>query len=274
MQQNGIHFTKMHGLGNDFVVINTLTQPLNLHDLPVLTLADRHIGVGFDQLLLIEPSTQADFFCRILNADGSEALQCGNGLRCVARFVHEKKLHLKSNLTIETRAGIFPIHIKNYDNIQVTLAAPTIDHALVPFPTTNGSHLISLISTGNPHAILKVDNIDNIDIDVESAAITTHFSFPNGVNIGFMEVVHSGKARLRTLERGVGETLACGSNACAASVAGIVNGWLKPPVHIAFRLGHLIIEWKGEGKPVHLTGPAATIFSGYFPVGCLKSTAP
>ena len=258
-----IRFTKMHGLGNDFVVINSIDQPIDRHRLPVKALADRHTGIGFDQLLLIAPSSKADFFCHILNADGSEAEQCGNGLRCVARFLHEEGLHSKQTLTLETIAGTFPVFIKDYDHIQVTLGIPVIDHALFELPLSQHHRQISLVSTGNPHAILRVDQLEERAFVTEGAEIASHPHFVHGVNVGFMQIMNGSHARLRTLERGAGETLACGSNACAAAIAGIINGWLQPsPVNIEFRYGSLLIEWEGEGKPVHMTGPATRVYSG------------
>lgn len=258
-----IHFTKMHGLGNDFIVVNSLSQSLNINQLDFHQLANRHIGIGFDQLLVIEPSQNADFFCRIYNADGSEAEQCGNGLRCVARYIHEEKINTNHKLRIETRAGVFPVEIKDYDHICVSMGAPQIQKNLVDLDLPDLESLpVSILSLGNPHAITKVTSIETTPIDVLAPKISVHSFFPEGVNIGFMEVINKHHIRLRTFERGVGETFACGSNACAAAVAGIVNGWLQTSVKIDFVYGSLEINWEGEGKPIKMTGPAARVYSG------------
>jgi diaminopimelate epimerase len=238
-----LHFTKMHGLGNDFVVINAINQTFDAASCPIMRMADRHLGIGFDQLLVIEPSTEADFFCRIYNADGSEAEQCGNGLRCIARYLHEEKLHVDASLRIQTKAGIFPIHIHDYQHIAVTMGAPTI---ISTDPVS-----FSMISVGNPHAILKVDSVDQIP----------DASMPEA-NVGFMEVISRERIRLRTIERGAGETHACGSNACAAVVSGMMNGWLGSSVTVEFRYGTLIIEWEGDDHPIRMSGPAASVFVG------------
>lgn len=258
-----ITFTKMHGLGNDFVVINTLSQTLPAGSFDITRMADRHLGIGFDQLLLIEASQKADFFCRIYNADGSEAEQCGNGLRCVARYLHEEGIHPNKSLTLETIAGVFPIVIEDYDHIRITMGEPNITSPLVEvnLPSQVTSN-ISIIDTGNPHAIVKVDQLDTDALEQLSPEISTLSHFPKGANVGFMQIMTANHARLRTFERGAGETRACGSNACAAAVAGILNGWLNDPVKIEFHCGSLTIEWEGKGKPVHLTGPASRVFEG------------
>lgn len=257
MKHTSLPFTKMHGLGNDFIIVNALSE------IPIPALADRHTGIGFDQLLLIEPGKQADYFCRIFNADGSEAEQCGNGLRCVARYLYEEGIQKKPEFSLETIAGIFPVSIRDNDHIRITMGAPLIQAALTQLPLINDSVSASIISTGNPHAIIKVPALENLAIQELGNAIANHVTFKHGANVGFLQVMDTGHARLRTYERGAGETLACGSNACAAAVAGILNGWLSHTVEIAFRLGHLTIEWEGEGKPIHMTGPAARVYTGY-----------
>jgi diaminopimelate epimerase len=264
MQSNSIHFTKMHGLGNDFVVIDAINQALDMGLLPTQLMADRHFGIGCDQLLIIQTSAVADFFCRILNADGSEAEQCGNGLRCVARYVHEHKLHSQSHFTIETIAGVFPVEIKDYDHISVTLAASGVvsSELSIPLPAidlvVNGSSL----SIGNPHFILQVPDIKTTPIAQIGSALAVHSAFPKGVNVGFVQVMKPDYILLRTYERGAGETNACGSNACAAVAAGILDGTLANSVIVEFKFGQLLIEWEGSSKPVRMTGPAAIIFSG------------
>lgn len=279
-KQHSIHFAKMHGLGNDFVVINATKQPVDALQLSVPQLADRHIGIGFDQLLVIEPSEQADFFCRIFNADGSEAEQCGNGLRCVARFIHEKGLHAKSSLHFETKAGIFPIRIQDYDHIHVTMGAPVIQAPLYykksdvlsgkeqepAVPASAGTAkqelIINVISVGNLHAIINVESVDTIPADKLGRKISTHSYFPHDANVGFMQVITPSHIRLRTFERGVGETHACGSNACAAAAAGMINGLLQHKVDVEFRYGTLSVEWEGGDKPIHMTGPATQVYEG------------
>jgi len=253
----------MHGLGNDFVVIDATKSSVDLKKIPIETLANRHTGIGFDQMLVITPSSHADFFCHIYNADGSEAEQCGNGLRCVARYVHEEGLHNQAALVLETKAGNFSVLIQDYEHIRVTMGAPLIQEKLIQFRLDQQNTLpMSVLSVGNPHAIIKVDSADTVSTDTLGAEISTHAYFPNGANVGFMQVADRHHIHLRTYERGVGETLACGSNACAATVAGIVNNWLQDQVKVEFRYGSLLIEWEGSGKPIHMTGPAARIFSG------------
>ena len=262
--QTPIRFTKMHGLGNDFVIINTINQSLDVQQLSIKLLADRHTGIGFDQLLLIAPSHRADIFCRIYNADGSEVEQCGNGLRCIARFLHEEGLHREPSVHIETKAGIFSLFIKDYDHIRVAMGTPLIQEKLIELKSTANSMLIptSILSLGNPHAIIKVESIDSILADQLGPEISSHSLFHQGANVGFMQVMNPHHIRLRTFERGVGETHACGSNACAAVVAGMANGWLTHQVNVDFRYGSLSIEWEGTDKPVYMTGPASRIFSG------------
>ena len=257
-----ITFTKMHGLGNDFVIINTLNQSIDIAKLAITQLADRHRGIGFDQLILIEASEQADFFCRIYNADGTEAEQCGNGLRCVARLLHEEKWHAGTAFSLETKAGIFPLTIKDYDHIQIAMGAPSIQENLTTLTIASNPVALSILSLGNPHAIVKIDSVDQVAAEQLGAAIGTHSYFAEGANVGFMEVIDPEHVRLRTYERGAGETNACGSNACAAVVAGIANGWLAERVRVAFKYGTLLIEWRGPNTPILMTGPATNLFSG------------
>lgn len=263
---NPVPFSKMHGLGNDFIIINNMSQALSIEKLSISTLANRYVGIGFDQLLVIEPSQKADFFCRIYNADGSEAEQCGNGLRCVARFIVENKLHasLKDALTLETIAGLFSVSIPDYEHISISLGIPDIQSSLTGIRPMDQDVLLDMtyLSLGNPHAVIKIDSLTNSMIDRIGLGLTTHTQFPQGANIGFMEVINPEHVRLRTFERGSGETLACGSNACAAAVTGILNGWLTNRVEIEFKYGSLWIEWAGEGQPVRMTGPASLVFTG------------
>ena len=257
------YFTKMHGLGNDFVIIDGIKHKIDINNLPITQLSNRHLGIGFDQLLIIEPtSSGADFFCRILNADGSEAEQCGNGLRCVARYIHENKLNQSNSFSIATKAGVFPVTIQDYDHITVTLSAPTIQQSLANVTIDNQEIPLSILSLGNPHAIMKVDSIDAISTNELAPKIAAQHFFPNGANVGFMQVLNNNHVRLRTYERGAGETLACGSNACAAIVAGKINGWLGNYVSVEFCLGKLLVEWEGENQPIRMTGPATKVFDG------------
>lgn len=258
-----IAFAKMHALGNDFVIINTLNQDIPSH-LPISLFADRHRGIGFDQLLLIEKSDRADFFCRIFNADGSIASQCGNGLRCVARYLHEFKLHAQPFVHIETLSGIYPLSIKEDGNIEVEMGIPIIQEPLLTLELLSPIQKIqmSILSMGNPHAIIPVENIQNISSQL-AAEISTLSYFPSGVNIGFMQIINANLIKLRTYERGVGETFSCGSNACAASVAGIINGWLGNCITIQTVYGSLQVSWLGNHKDtVHLSGPASFSFVG------------
>jgi len=249
-------FTKMHGLGNDFMVVETITQSIDINQLPIVQLANRHTGVGFDQLLWIESSKEADFACRFFNADGSEAEQCGNGLRCVARFIREEKLTEKNLLSIATKAGKIEIVCNDFNAICVTMGHPSE----IKIIAIDDKELITL-SMGNPHAILRVDNIATPPVVEWGQHIATHHLFPQGTNVGFVEVVNQHHIFLRTFERGVGETYACGSNACAAAVAGIHQGWLTSPVQVESILGSLAIEWQ-ENHPVVMTGPAVRVFQG------------
>lgn len=258
-----LHFTKMHGLGNDFMVIDNLDLSISIDALPVVHWANRHLGIGFDQLLILEPSDDADLFCRILNADGSEAEQCGNGLRCVARFAYEKQLVLQKAFTIETKAGIFPAVVKALDDIQVTLGKPVIEEASAQFKLLSNETIRgSILSMGNPQAVVSVRHIGAVAAYDVAQQISHDKRFPEGVNVGFMEIVDPQHVKLRTVERGAGETFACGSNACAAAVTGIVNGWLRTPVTVEYPHGTLVISWEGENLPVVMTGSASLVYQG------------
>ena len=255
-----LHFSKMHGLGNDFIIIDGVSQPFSIKDLPIAQLADRFTGIGFDQLLVLLPSVKADFACRIFNSDGSEAEQCGNGLRCVARLVHEKKLISTNHLSLETLAGIISVTITDYETITINLGIPELQNKtliLAPF-----SEKLSVLSLGNPHAILSVEAVQDYPVATLGSAIGAHPFFTQGTNVGFMEIVNRQHIRLRTFERGVGETLACGSNASAAAVAGIWNDLLDHKVRVDLTLGSLWVEWEGMQQPVMMTGPASYVFSG------------
>ena len=270
-----LRFTKMHGLGNDFVVFDAINQTVNLTPAQLRHITDRHFGIGCDQILLVEKPTRedTDFRYRIFNADGSEVSQCGNGARCFARFVREHGLTDKTALRVETRDGIIEPRVLDNDEVIVNMGAPRFAPAEIPFVADAtslnyglqvGEHLIQIaaLSMGNPHAVLRVNDLDTAPVPTLGAAIGAHSRFPEGVNVGFMQISNLHEIRLRVFERGAGETLACGSGACAAAVAGISNGWLYTPVTVHTRGGDLTIEWAGEQQPVMMRGPATTVFEG------------
>lgn len=265
----------MHGLGNDFIIINAIHQTIDIKNIPVPLLADRHLGIGFDQLLLVTKSENADFACRIFNSDGSEAEQCGNGMRCVARFVQEEQLTHKKSLVLETASGLIEVIIHDYNNIQVIMGIPHFEPEAIPFiaeeiamhyeislDPASPSLTFTALSIGNPHAILQVSNIKDAPVTDLGSKIAIHPAFPKGTNVGFMEIVSRRQIRLRTFERGAGETFACGSNACAAVVAGILNHKLDHKVAVELTYGNLSIEWAGKSSPVIMSGPATRVFYG------------
>jgi len=257
-----INFWKMHGLGNDFVVIDGINQNIKLEKKYIRELANRNTGVGFDQLLLILPSKIADVTCRIFNSDGSEAEQCGNGMRCVALFVVQNKLVINKKLTIETISGVVKAELKDDNLVEINLKSPASYSASLElsFQTLNKSLQIFSLSLGNPHAILLVESLENYSITEIGAAISQHPAFPKQTNVGFVEQIDQHTIRLKTFERGAGETLACGSNACAAVVAGILQHQLLSPVSVQLPLGELQISWAGDD--IQQIGPAEKIFCG------------
>jgi diaminopimelate epimerase len=267
-----LQFSKMHGLGNDFMVIDGINQHVDSKKIPIQKLANRYVGVGFDQLLLLESSTSADFACRIFNADGSEAEQCGNGMRCIARFIHEKELSVKNQFTIHTKAGQISVEILTGRDVRVAMGFPILTPAAIPFLadlektlyeiTIDKPIKIGVVSMGNPHAIVKVEDVSEYPVTEWGAKIAASTLFPQSANVGFMEVVDRQHIRLRTYERGVGETNACGTNACAAVVSGILNGWLDEKVTVELLYGSLLIEWQGRQTSVFMTGPAEEVFLG------------
>jgi diaminopimelate epimerase len=271
-----LQFTKMHGLGNDFVVIDAVRQRVDPTPAQVRFLADRHFGVGCDQLLIVEPATQAgvDFRYRIFNADGGEVEQCGNGARCFVRFVHEKGLTTKREIRVETRSGIICPRLEDNGLVTVDMGVPVLAPAQVPFVSdsdavvqplelADGARIaITAVSMGNPHAVQVVADVDAAPVASHGPLIESHPRFPARVNAGFMEVVDAHRIRLRVFERGAGETLACGTGACAAVVAGVLRGLLASPVSVETRGGVLKIHWGGPGEPVLMTGPAVTVFEG------------
>ena len=270
-----LKFSKMHGLGNDFVVIDAVRQAVSLTAAQVRAMANRHCGVGFDQLLLVEKTSQqgVDFRYRIFNADGSEVEQCGNGARCFVRFVHDEGLTTQREITVETQRGLIRPRLEENGLITVDMGLPRFSPADIPFESTSDAVvqtlvvegeplLLSVVSMGNPHAVLVVADVDTAPVDLQGPRIEGHASFPLRVNAGFMQVLDLHSVRLRVFERGAGETLACGTGACAAAVTGIRRGLLESPVRVAMRGGELLIAWAGPGTPVLMTGPAVSVFTG------------
>ncbi|MCX8145796.1 MAG: diaminopimelate epimerase [Azovibrio sp.] len=270
-----LKFTKMHGLGNDFVVLDGVRQQVHLNPEQLRWLADRHFGIGFDQLLLVEPATRpdVDFRYRIFNADGSEVEQCGNGARCFARFVFDQGLTAKREIRVETQKGVIAPRLEADGQVTVDMGVPRFAPAEIPFLSDSDAVCqplaldgttveISVVSMGNPHAVQVVDDVDTAPVATQGPRIESHPRFPERVNAGFMQVVDRHHVRLRVYERGAGETLACGTGACAAVVAGIRRGLLDSPVRVATRGGELTIAWGGPGQPVRMTGPAVTVFTG------------
>lgn len=270
-----LKFTKMQGVGNDFVVIDAYRQPIPLSEAQIRFLADRHFGVGCDQLLVVEQPTvaDADFRYRIFNADGGEVEQCGNGARCFVRFVHDRKLTEKNEIRVETARGIIRPRLEGNGQVTVDMGAPRFAPDEIPFSATEQALTYALdvtgntvevgaLSMGNPHAVQLVADVDNAPVAQQGPLIERHARFPQRVNAGFMQVVDQHHIRLRVYERGSGETLACGTGACAAAVHGIRLGLLASPVQVSMRGGDLSIRWDGGDSPVLMTGPAVTVFEG------------
>ena len=270
-----LRFTKMHGLGNDFVVIDGVRQSVELSPEQVRFLADRRFGVGCDQLLLVEPARDpaAAFRYRIFNADGGEVEQCGNGARCFARFVREQGLTDLELIPVETRAGLIELQVLADGLVRVNMGRPRFEPADIPFDAPrraahyaldlNGKSLdIGAVSMGNPHAVLQVNDVARAQVEELGPWIESHARFPNRVNVGFMQVLDRGHIRLRVFERGAGETLACGTGACAAVVVGIEQGVLDREVEVTLPGGHLVVSWAADDQPVMMTGPATTVFEG------------
>ncbi len=271
-----LEFTKMHGLGNDFVVIDAINQSVSLTAEQVRRLADRHFGIGCDQLLLVERATsgQADFRYRIYNADGGEVGQCGNGARCFMRFVNEQGLSDKTELTVETAGGPLRLIREEDGQITVNMGIPRLQPDEIPFDAPACATLyplrvedreleIAALSMGNPHAVMLVDEIGHAPLAQLGPAIESHPRFPQRVNAGFMQIVNRESIHVRVYERGAGETLACGSGACAAVVAGRLWGRLDSRVKVFLNGGELMVSWQGEGEPVMMTGPATTVYQGH-----------
>lgn len=275
-------FTKMHGAGNDFVVLDGIHQQIDLSAAQWRHIADRRFGIGADQILVVEKAQQPgiDFRYRIYNADGGEVEQCGNGARAFVRFVTEKKLTDKRAIRVETMSGVIEPRLEDDDGITVDMGAPILTPAEVPFDSSGlagrregeetlwpldvggDTCWIGAVSMGNPHAVQVVDDVDNAPVQQHGTLIERHARFPRRVNAGFMQIVGPHEIRLRVFERGAGETLACGTGACAAVVSGIRRGLLTSPVTVHTRGGDLSIAWAGGQASVEMTGPAVTVFEG------------
>jgi diaminopimelate epimerase len=270
-----IKFTKMQGLGNDFIVLNAISQAVDLTARQICLLADRHFGIGCDQILLVEKpvSQNADFKYRIFNADGSEVAQCGNGARCFARFVRDKQLTDKDEICVDTNSGQLVLTLNSDGLVTVNMGIPRHKPHEIPLQATteqieyeialNGIiYSFGAVSMGNPHAVLIVQNVAKMPVDLIGATLESHSFFPQRANIGFMQIVDRQNIQLRVFERGCGETLACGSGACAAVVIGIEQGLLDSTVKVQLRGGDLSIQWQGRGQPVFMTGAAVSVFEG------------
>lgn len=270
-----VDFTKMHGLGNDFVVIDATQSPVELTTEQIRRIATRRFGVGCDQLLRVEQSDhpQAEFRYRIFNADGGEVEQCGNGARCFARFVRERGLTQSREIPVITAAGLIRLTLLDDGQVTVDMGQPRFELEKIPFEAERlaSSYQLNLgdqrveigaVSMGNPHAVMQVEQIDTAPVSHLGPRIEGHERFPNRVNAGFMQIVDSHHIRLRVYERGVGETLACGSGACAAVAVGVVQGLLRSPVEVTLPGGKLQLEWPGPNHPILMTGPATSVFEG------------
>jgi diaminopimelate epimerase len=283
-----LKFTKMQGAGNDFVVLDAVTRPIALAPARLARLADRHFGVGADQVLVVERSDTpgVDFRYRIFNADGGEVEQCGNGARCFVRFVRDKGLTDKREIRVQTLSGVIAPRLEEDGRVTVDMGAPALDPARVPFDATGLTPLAAVpfapqstidiwplevdgtvvpivpVSMGNPHAVQVVASAETAPVASQGPLIERHVRFPHRVNAGYMEVLGRSRIALRVYERGAGETLACGTGACAAVVAGVRLGLLDSPVTVGTRGGELTVRWHGADNPVYMTGPAETVFEG------------
>ncbi|MDD9196552.1 diaminopimelate epimerase [Aliivibrio sp. S3MY1] len=269
------HFSKMHGLGNDFMVVDCLTQNIFFSPDLIRRLADRNRGIGFDQLLVVEApyDPETDFHYRIFNADGTEVEQCGNGARCFARFVRMKGLTNKISISVSTKKGKMTLKVEDDDQITVNMGEPVFEPNRIPFKATQAEKTYLLraedktlfcgaVSMGNPHCVTVVDDVDNYDVDKYGPLVEGHERFPDRVNAGFMEIISSNEVKLRVYERGAGETQACGSGACGAVAIGIMQELLGEDVNVSLPGGDLQISWKGPGYPLFMTGPATHVYDG------------
>ncbi|MDQ2069851.1 diaminopimelate epimerase [Natronospira bacteriovora] len=272
---NGRPFVKMQGLGNDFVVFDAVDEPLHLEPAQVRRLADRRFGIGCDQLLLLEAPRDgdSDFHYRVFNADGGEVSQCGNGARCVARLAVDSGRIAPGPVRLATRDGLMVAEVAAGGDIRVNMGVPRFSPKDLParfpdarnpvsLPLAEGSLDLHLVSMGNPHAVIRVENVDEALVETLGRALETHPAFPERVNVGFLEVLDTAHARLRVWERGAGETLACGSGACAAMAAGRRAGWFGPEVKMGLQGGNLVISFESDGGPLWMQGPAEYVFRG------------
>jgi diaminopimelate epimerase len=270
-----LNFTKMHGLGNDFAVIDCFHQEFTLTPEQIRSLGDRHFGIGFDQMLVVGPArnNNADVSYRIYNNDGGEVAQCGNGARCIAAWLYQRGIVRKEEITAETSQGLLKLYHLADGRIRVNMGIPRLEPADIPLQAArrepcyrikinNQEITFSAVSMGNPHAVLYVSDVDKAPIQELGAKIQQSPMFPEGVNVGFMQIMDSGHIRLRVYERGTGETLACGSGACAAVVAGRLDSKLAEETDVALPGGHLLVSWQGEGEPVWITGSATFVYEG------------
>lgn len=271
-----MQFAKMHGLGNDFMVVDAVTQNVYFSPELIRRLADRHCGVGFDQLLVVEPpyDPELDFHYRIFNADGSEVAQCGNGARCFARFVRLKGLTNKRDIAVSTQTGRMVLSVTDDELVRVNMGEPNFEPQQVPFRAVKAEKtyimradehtvLCGVVSMGNPHCVIQVEDVDTAKVETLGPLLESHERFPERANIGFMQIVDSQTVRLRVYERGAGETQACGSGACAAVAVGIQQGLLSAKVRVSLPGGELDIQWAGPGHPLFMTGPATHVYDGF-----------
>ncbi|MGB1310182.1 MAG: diaminopimelate epimerase [Leucothrix sp.] len=270
-----LQFTKMHGLGNDFMVIDATSEAIALNDDLIKQWADRHLGIGFDQLLVVEksPVADCDFHYRIFNSDGAEVEQCGNGARCFARFVKNKGLTNKQEIPVLTAAGRIILSLEGDEQVTVNMGTPELNPASIPFAATKQQIMyqhrlagqdisFGAVSMGNPHAVITVDDINTATVEAIGLAFQQDPIFPKQVNVGFMQIVDRNTIRLRVFERGAGETMACGTGACAAIVAGHLQNLLDNSVTVILPAGTLQIHWAGDNNVVKMTGPATTVYHG------------
>jgi len=271
-----MQFSKMHGLGNDFMVVDAVTQNVYFSPELIRRLSDRHRGVGFDQLLVVEPpyDPELDFHYRIFNADGSEVAQCGNGARCFARFVRIKGLTNKRDIRVSTQTGRMTLTVTEDEDVQVNMGEPVFEPQQVPFRAAKPEKTYILraeertvfcgvVSMGNPHCVLQVEDVLTAEVDILGPILESHERFPERVNVGFMQIVSPDTIKLRVYVRGAGETQACGSGACAAVAIGIQQGLLAEEVQVELPGGSLEIRWQGPGHPLYMTGPATHVYDGF-----------
>lgn len=267
----------MHGLGNDFMMVDLISQRAHIHPNTIRELSDRKTGIGFDQLLTVTPpeDPEADFKYTIYNADGSEAEQCGNGARCFLRFVRDQGLTTKSSIRLQTNTGQITCQLQKDGNITVDMGSPVLQPARIPFvadapqilydlelPDGQGAVSVAAVNVGNPHTVLRVDDVDTAPVETLGPVLESHSRFPERVNVGFMQILSRHHIKLRVFERGVGETRACGSGACAAVVAGRLQGILDENVEVDLLGGKLCLSWAGDNSPIMMTGPACRVFEG------------